>query len=132
MRPVAGSEGRPGRALAHYRTQFPHRSIAIAVFLATDWLWVAAPAIVVTAFCISSVGVGTQINLQASVDADVRGRIMSLYVVLFRAVPAIGALLMGAASESLGLKVPVAVGAVLTFGVFAWVRVRRRGKPGNE
>ena len=89
-------------------------------------------AIAITAFCISSVGVGTQINLQASVDPDVRGRIMSLYVVLFRAVPAIGALLMGAASESLGLKIPVAVGAVLTFGVFAWARLRRRGKPGDE
>ena len=103
-------------------------AIAIAVFLSTDWLWVAAPAIVVTAFCISSVGVGTQIRLQASVDPEVRGRIMSLYVVLFRAVPAIGALLMGAASESLGLKVPVAVGAVLTFMVFAWARLRRRAK----
>jgi len=103
-------------------------AIAIAVFLSTDWLWVAAPAVVVIGFCISSVGVGTQIKLQASVDSDMRGRIMSLYVVLFRAVPAFGALLMGTASESFGLKAPVAVGAALTFMVFAWARLRRRGK----
>ena len=107
-------------------------SLAIAVFLSTDWLWVAAPAIVITGFCISAVGVGTQIKLQASVDPEMRGRVMSLYVVFFRAIPAFGALLMGAASESLGLKVPVAVGAVLTFGVFAWARLRRRGEPGDE
>ena len=88
----------------------------------------AAPAVVVIGFCISSVGVGTQIKLQASVDSEVRGRIMSLYVVLFRAVPAFGALLMGTASESFGLKAPVAVGAALTFMVFAWARLRRRAK----
>ena len=92
----------------------------------------AAPAVVVVGFCISSVGVGTQIRLQTSVDSDVRARVLSLYVVLFRAVPAFGALIMGAASESLGLKVPVAVGAGLTFLVFAWASLRRRGKAADE
>ena len=103
-------------------------SLAIAVFLSTDLLWVAAPAIVVIGFCISSVGVGTQIKLQASVDSEMRGRVMSLYVVFFRAIPAFGALLMGAASESLGLKAPVAAGATLTLIVFAWAGLRRRAK----
>ncbi len=107
-------------------------SIALVVFLSTDLLWVAAPAVVVVGFCISSVGVGTQIRLQTSVDSDVRARVLSLYVVLFRAVPAFGALIMGAASESLGLKVPVAVGAGLTFLVFAWASLRRRGKAADE
>ena len=101
-------------------------SLALAVFVSTDNLWVAAPAVVVIGFCISSIGVGTQILIQASVDPAVRGRIMSLYVVLFRAVPAFGALIMGAASESLGLRVPVAIGAVLTFLIFVWARLRRR------
>jgi predicted MFS family arabinose efflux permease len=103
-------------------------SLAIAVFLSTDLLWVAAAAVVVIGFCISSIGVGTQILLQVAVDAEMRGRVMSLYVVLFRAVPAFGALIMGLASESFGLRAPVAVGAVLTFGVFVWVRLRRRGE----
>jgi predicted MFS family arabinose efflux permease len=107
-------------------------AVAIAVFLSTDLLWVASPAVVVVGFCISTVGVGTQIQLQASVDPDVRARVMSLYVVLFRAVPAFGALIMGAASENFGLKTPVAVGAGLTLGVFVWALLRRRGKAANE
>ena len=105
-------------------------SFSLVVFLATDRLWVAAPAVAAAGFCITSVGVGTQILLQTSVDEKMRGRVMSLYVVLFRALPALGALVMGAASEAVGLRPPVAAGAALTFLVFAWAWPRRQRMAG--
>ena len=118
--------GDPAGLTRIIQRSFLFASVALAVFLSTDNLWVAAAAVLIAGFCISSIGVGTQILLQASVDPRIRARVMSLYVVLFRAMPAVGALIMGAASESVGLKVPVAAGAVLTFLVFAWARLRRQ------
>ena len=65
--------------------------------------------------------------LQTSIEPHIRGRIMSLYVVLFRAMPALGALTMGVASETFGLRAPVATGAAILFAFYFGVRRRRRG-----
>ena len=42
-----------------------------------------------------------------------RGRVMSLYGLTYRAGPAIGALLMGSVSTWIGLQIPVAGGAII-------------------
>jgi predicted MFS family arabinose efflux permease len=44
---------------------------------------------------------------------------MSLYGIIFRGGPAIGALIMGVASDRVGLRLPLAAGALLA--VFAWL-----------
>ena len=43
-----------------------------------------------------------------------RGRVMALYGMIFRAGPALGAVLMGSLSERFGLRLPLAVGAVVS------------------
>jgi hypothetical protein len=52
------------------------------------------------------------------------GRVLSLWGMVVRAGPAIGALTYGAASEFAGLQVPVAVGCLLACGTFAWAWTR--------
>jgi predicted MFS family arabinose efflux permease len=76
-------------------------------------------------------GVSVQTTLQLAVDAEYRARLMSLYGVIFRSGPAVGALVMGAASEIVGLQWPVAVGAGLAAlaSVRFWLRARRRERP---
>jgi hypothetical protein len=54
-----------------------------------------------------------------------RGRVMAIYGMIIRGGPALGAVAMGAASEGLGLRVPVAAGAV--FCIAAWLWARQRG-----
>ena len=49
----------------------------------------------------------------------------SLYGVIARAGPAIGALTMGTASEFVGLRIPVAAGALALFALWLWLRPRR-------
>ncbi len=71
-------------------------------------------------------GVGTQTLLQTSVDEAVRGRVLSLFGLVFRSGPAIGALLMGLASEAVGLRWPLIIGALL--GAVAWAIVWQRRK----
>ena len=58
-------------------------------------------------------GIGTQTLLQTAVDEGMRGRVLSLFGLIFRGGPALGALVMGAASELVGLQAPLAVGALL-------------------
>jgi predicted MFS family arabinose efflux permease len=56
-----------------------------------------------------------------------RGRVMALYGMIFRAGPALGAVLMGSLSERFGLRLPLAIGAVMSvaFCVLTWGRQRR-------
>ncbi|MEQ9639642.1 MAG: MFS transporter [Alphaproteobacteria bacterium] len=71
-------------------------------------------------------GVGTQTLLQMSVAGEVRGRVLSLYGIIFRSGPAAGAFVMGLASEFVGLRWPLAIGAGIAFLMWAWLW-RRRG-----
>ena len=83
--------------------------------------------VMVAGAAIVMVGITMQTLLQLSVDSELRGRVMSLYGMVFRSGPAIGALLMGVASEWFGLQWPLAVGAfvVLLGGGLFWARARR-------
>jgi MFS family permease len=95
------------------------------LFAATDRMWVALPALAATGFCMVGAGIGTQTLLQFSVDGAMRGRVMSLYGLIFRGGPAVGALAMGAASEVAGLRWPVLAGACLVLIAWAWALLRR-------
>lgn len=66
------------------------------------------------------VGTGTQTLLQNAVDGMMRGRVLSLYGVVFRGVPAIGALVMGWGSEHIGLSAAVGTGGGVCVLAFIW------------
>jgi MFS family permease len=71
-------------------------------------------------------GVGAQTLIQAAVDIRMRGRIMALYGMIFRAGPAVGAVLMGSLSVHFGLRLPLAVGALVSCGFWLWTRFKQR------
>jgi MFS family permease len=75
---------------------------------------------------ITIIGTGTQTLMQNAVDGNIRGRVMSLYGVLYRGAPALGALLIGILADSIGLQIALG-GAALIFSLFAlvWVLPRR-------
>lgn len=98
---------------------------ALLAFTATTHYWLALPALFVAGFGMVVTGVGVQTLVQLRVEAAMRGRVMAIYGMIIRGGPAIGAMLMGGASEVAGLRLPVAVGAVLCVAV--WVRTRGRG-----
>ena len=55
-----------------------------------------------------------------------RGRVMALYGVIFRAGPAIGALIVGLASEQFGLRLPLAIGAAVSCAFWLLTRLRHK------
>ncbi len=88
-------------------------AIFLLAFTATDIFWLA----LIFCACLGvTLGVSAnapQILLQNTVEGEMRGRVMSLFGLTYRAGPAVGALLMGAASTYVGLQIPVAGGAVI-------------------
>ncbi|MGI9501414.1 MAG: MFS transporter, partial [Geminicoccaceae bacterium] len=87
--------------------------------------WVAIVAVTSGGFGMVVAGVGTQTLMQTTVDEAVRGRVLSLFGLVFRSGPAIGALLMGLASEFIGLRWPLAIGSLIAALAFVQVWQRR-------
>ncbi|MBO0738951.1 MAG: MFS transporter, partial [Alphaproteobacteria bacterium] len=101
-------------------------SLAILAFTLTDRLAIALPCVFVAGAAMTIAGVGAQTLIQAAVDTRMRGRIMALYGMIFRAGPAVGAVLMGSLSERFGLRVPLAVGAIVSCVCWVWTRFKQK------
>ena len=101
-------------------------SLAILAFTATDRFMLALPCVFLAGTAMTITGIGAQTLLQAAVDIRMRGRIMALYGMIFRAGPAVGAVLMGSLSERFGLRLPLALGALVSCGFWAWTRLKQR------
>ncbi len=116
-------------AVAGLTTRVIASSLVIALgllaFTATEKLWIALPCIAVVGFAMVTVGVGEQTLLQNAVHGHMRGRVLSLYGMIARGGPALGALMMGTASSYVGLRWPVAVGAAGCLVLWLWARPRR-------
>ena len=101
-------------------------SLAILAFTATSAFYLALPCVFVAGAMMTITGTGAQTLIQAAVDARMSGRVMALYGMIFRAGPAVGAVLMGTLSEYLGLRLALALGAMVS-GSF-WLATRFRHK----
>ncbi len=99
-------------------------SLAILGFVATDLLWVALISVALAGMALVASAVSMQTLMQLAVDGARRGRVLSLYGIIFIGGPAAGALFMGSLSELLGLRVPLAGGALLA--LLVWLRTWRR------
>ena len=98
---------------------------AILAFAATDQLWLGAAMALAAGVFMMPVSIGCQVLIQIAVDDAMRARVLSLYIVLFRATPAMGALVMGVASEWFGLRWPLVGGVAIVFGAAIWGLTRR-------
>ena len=104
-------------------------ALALLLFVASDRLWLAVPALFLAGGAMVTGGVGAQTLLQLAVDGALRGRVMAFYGLIFRGGPALGALAMGTASEAAGLRLPLAAGVLLA--CLAWIAVWRRRRRGS-
>jgi MFS family permease len=74
--------------------------------------------------CMLVAGAGTQTVIQTAVEEIMRGRVLSLYGLILRGGPALGALALGVAADVIGLRTTLALGALLAF--VAWFGIWRR------
>lgn len=96
-------------------------AIAVFSFVITESFFVALISVFllgVTGIC---GGTSTQTLMQHAVDENLRGRVMSLYGMINRGAPALGALAMGAIAEVFGIRYAVAIGSAVCILVWIWV-----------
>jgi MFS family permease len=101
-------------------------SLAVLAFAATDRFFLALPCVLVAGAAMTITGTGAQTLIQAAVDVRMRGRVMALYGMIFRSGPALGAVLVGLASERFGLRAPLAAGAAISCAFWLLTRLRHR------
>ncbi|WP_298374091.1 MFS transporter [Azospirillum sp.] len=100
--------------------------VSIMLFASTDSFAVALAALVAAGVAMVMSSIGTQTLIQLSVEPSMRGRVLSLYGLIYRGGPALGALLVGTVAERAGLAWPILVGAGVSTvcGLRIW---RQRG-----
>jgi MFS family permease len=94
-------------------------------FVATRTLWIGAVCATVMGFTVNTMSTSIQTLVQLAVAEEMRGRVMSLYGLIWRGTPALGALVAGAAAEQIGLRATFAIAAALCLGAWA-VAARHR------
>jgi len=97
---------------------------AVAGLVATDNLWVGVVFAALSGFALNGMSTSIQVLVQSAVSEEMRGRVMSLYIVIFRGSPAAGALVIGLLAEQFGLRITFAMAAALCFAT--WLAMARR------
>ena len=100
--------------------------LAVVGFALAPTFWAALIMVCVSGFSQVVVGIGEQTLVQNAADPSMRGRVLSLYGMIGRAGPAIGALITGALAEVFGLRWPVMAGAVMMLLFLFWLIPRRK------
>jgi MFS family permease len=101
-------------------------ALSSALFAATEKLWAGAAVLVVAGFGMAATGIAAQTLIQISVAGAMRGRVLGIYSLLFRGGPAVGALMMGAAADYVGLRLPIVAGSVAILLIVLWAKLRER------
>ncbi|MFY0664722.1 MAG: MFS transporter [Natronospirillum sp.] len=106
-------------------------ALLVSVFVALPILWVSTLValglmIFLLSLCMTVIGTGCQTALQLSVADSFRGRVMSIWTVITMGMPALGAVLLGALADQLGMAIVLLVFALMagaaTVLLHAWRR----------
>lgn len=97
---------------------------ALIAFAFAPAFWIAVPVVALASFSMTITGISCQALIQNAVEGELRGRVISTYAVIFRAGPALGALIVGALSEVLGWHWPMALSAGVCSAAWFWARRR--------
>ena len=98
--------------------------LSTLAFAATDELWLGLVLAGLTAFGLNALSTGIQTITQSVVADGLRGRVMSLYSLIYRGLPAIGALVMGSIADRFGLQATFMAMSAMALCVWALVALR--------
>jgi MFS family permease len=102
-------------------------AVATAGFVATRWFPVGVACIAAMGAATTMHGISCQTLMQNSAAPAMVGRVLSLWGMITRAAPAMGALIYGAAAELVGLQIPVLIGVTICLAMWTrtWLRLGR-------
>jgi MFS family permease len=116
--------------------------LSTAAFLLSPVLWLGAIFTGLTGFTLNTMSTSIQALVQSSLPDHMRGRVMSLYGMIWRGAPALGSLAGGLAAERYGLRMTFAAAcafctlvcllALPSRRAIALAAERGRDKPGSK
>jgi len=86
--------------------------VSLLLFSASHWYWISFTILVLTGFSMMMQFTATNTLIQAMVPDQLRGRVMSIYSMLFLGMSPIGSLLAGWLADRIGAPVTVAIGGL--------------------
>ena len=96
---------------------------ALVLFGASHWFWISFVILVISGFTMMMQFTATNTLIQAMVPDQLRGRVMSIYAMMFLGMSPLGSLLAGMLADRIGAPVTVAIGGVVScLGGLAFVR----------
>jgi MFS family permease len=98
----------------------------LALFVSTSNFWFAVGCAVFLSMSQVGVNVAGQVIVQTTVEGELRGRVMSLWGLLNRSGPALGALLVGSIAGFAGFRWPMLAGVAISAAVAIFVLTRRQ------
>ncbi|HXR09871.1 MAG TPA: MFS transporter, partial [Candidatus Acidoferrales bacterium] len=78
----------------------------------SHWYWISFTILVLSGFTMMMQFTATNTLIQAMVPDQLRGRVMSLYAMMFLGMSPLGSLLAGAVADRIGAPVTVAIGGL--------------------
>lgn len=101
--------------------------LALSTFglVATESFIAGVVAVCFLGFTLNTMSTSTQALTQSAVDNDMRGRVMSFYLLIFRGMPAIGSIFAGALAQQFGLRPTFAAGAAICVLIWLYAMPKR-------
>lgn len=108
---------------------FAITAVTLVPFLMFGQLAIGVGILIVYGFCSSAVLICNQTLIQTAVDDQMRARVMGLYALTVRAIPALGAFVVGQLADILGIVPSILGGAGLALVFWVWSSlIARRNK----
>ena len=101
------------------------QAVATTGFVVTGWFPLAVLCGALMGAAGSVHGISVQTLVQSASDPAMRGRVLSLWGMITRACPALGALALGGAGEVFGLRLPTLAAMLLAMLAVGWGLARR-------
>ena len=96
--------------------------LVLIAFLFSTWLALGVALIFVYGYSSTVVLISNQTLIQSTVDDHLRARVMSVYALSVRAIPAFGAFVAGALADLVGIQLTILGGAIVGLMFWVWVR----------
>jgi MFS family permease len=96
----------------------------LLVFALSPWFAVSLPLLGLIGVMNAISGATIATLIQLSAPGELRGRIMSLYMLTLIGVPSVGAFVLGALAVPLGVRGAIGIGAAIVFIVIAIIYAR--------
>jgi len=96
---------------------------SLVLFSGSHWYWISFMILALSGFTMMMQFTATNTLIQAMVPDQLRGRVMSLYSMMFLGMSPLGSLLAGAVADRIGAPITVAIGGLAScLGGLAFAR----------